>query len=98
MMTKEKPENGVSLWRFRREVTLGTVVQLAALVIVLVAAWTSLKEELTYIRFELNQLVQTQTKLQHDVQRISEQSCEHAYRIKELEEETETAEKYLGTE
>ena len=88
----------MSLWRFRREVTLGTVVQLAALVIVLVAAWTSLKEELTYIRFELNQLVQTQTKLQDDVQRISEEGREHACRIKELEEETETAETYLGTE
>jgi FtsZ-interacting cell division protein ZipA len=68
------------------------VLQLVALVIVLVAAWTSLKEELTYIRFELNQLVQTQTKLQDDVQRISEQGREHAYRLRELEEETETME------
>ena len=98
MMTKEKPENGVSMWRFRREVTLGTVVQLVALVIVLVAAWTSLKEELTYIRVELNQLVQSQTKLQDNIQQVSEQGREHAYRLKELEEETKTAEKYLGTE
>jgi len=55
--TRDKPENGVSLWRFRREVTLGTVVQLVTLVIVLVAGWTNLKEELTYIRVELNQMV-----------------------------------------
>ena len=98
MMTKEKPESGVSMWRFRREVTLGTVVQLVALVIVLVAGWTSLKAELTYIRFELNRLVQKQTKLQDDVQQISEQGREHAYRLKALEEETETTEKHLDTE
>lgn len=88
-MTKEKPDKGVSLWRFRREVTLGTMVQLVALVIVLVAAWTSLKEDLTYIRVELNQLVQAQTKLQDDVQHVSEQSREHAYRLQVLEEENE---------
>jgi len=84
-----KHENGMSLWRFRREVTLGTVVQLVALVIVLVAAWTNLKTELTYIRFELKQMVQTQTKLQDDVRQISEQGREHAYRLQALEEETE---------
>jgi type II secretory pathway component PulM len=87
-MTKTSSENGLTTWRFRREVTLGTVVQLVALVIVLVAAWTSLKEELTYIRVELNQMVQAQTKLQDAVQRVSEQSREHAYRLGELEEET----------
>lgn len=95
-MTKDKTVNGVSMWRFRREVTLGTVVQLVALVIVLVAAWTSLKEELTYIRFELKQMVQTQAKLQIDVQRISEQGREHAYRLKTLEEKE--LEKHLATE
>lgn len=97
-MAKLKEDNKVSGWSFRREVTLGTLLQLVALVIVLLAAWTNLKAELTYIRFELKQMVQTQTKLQDDVQQISEQGREHAYRIKELEEEAETAEKYLGTE
>ena len=87
-MTKEKAENGISTWRFRREVTLGTLVQLVALLVVLVAAWTSLKEELTYIRFELNQMVQAQAKLQDDVRQVSEQGREHAYRLNELEAET----------
>ncbi|MBN1844778.1 MAG: hypothetical protein JW810_03780 [Sedimentisphaerales bacterium] len=91
-MAKTKTENAVSIWTFRREVTLGTLVHLGTLVVVLIAAWANLRAELTLIRHELGRLNQTQQTLQANVEHVAGQNREHEYRLKELERKTAAGE------
>lgn len=75
-------------WRFRREITLGTLVQLGAILIALTVGWSNLQSELSLIRHDLNRLIQTNERSQRQIENLAEQSREQGYRIKALEEKT----------
>ncbi|MCK5270195.1 MAG: hypothetical protein KAJ46_05390 [Sedimentisphaerales bacterium] len=75
-------------WRFRREITLGTLVQLGAILIALTIGWSNLQSELALIRHDLNRLIQTNERSQRQIENLAEQSREQGYRIKTLEEKT----------
>ena len=77
-----------SAWRFRREITLGTLVQLGAILIALTVGWSNLQSELAMIRHDLNRLIQTNERSQRQIENLAEQSREQEYRIKTLEEKT----------
>ncbi|MCP4710292.1 MAG: hypothetical protein GY869_16845 [Planctomycetes bacterium] len=87
-MGKNKLENGLSVWGFRREVTLGTLLHLAALVLVLVAGWSNLQKELAVIGSELEQLVESHVRLQKHIEHLSGQGLDHEFRLRELEKES----------
>ena len=75
-------------WQFRREITLGTLVQLGAILIALTVGWSNLQSELALIRNDLNRLIQTNERSQRQIENLAEQSSEQEYRIKTLEEKT----------
>lgn len=84
-MTKQKNENKINGWCFRWEVTLGTLLHLAALLIILAAGWSNLQKDLALIRHELNQLNSSQAQLQKHMEELSVQCREHEYRLTTLE-------------
>jgi cell division protein FtsB len=86
-MAKQKNDNKVNGWSFRREVTLGTMLHLAALLIMLAAGWSNLQKDLALIRHELNQLNSSNTRLQKHMEDLNVQCREHEYRLTTLEEE-----------
>ena len=89
-MAKQKANDSVSIWSFRREVTLGTLLHLAALVIILVAGWSNLQKELALIRHDLVQLVTASTQLQKRIEILADQTQEHEFRLQTLEKQTRT--------
>ena len=84
-VTKQKANNNVSIWSFRREITLGTLLHLAALVIILTAGWSNLQKKLALIRHDLDQLVTASTQLQKHIEILADQSLDFEYRLKALE-------------
>jgi len=89
-MTKQKNEDKLSGWSFSREVTLGTLLHLAALLIMLAAGWSNLQKDLALIRHELNRLNSSYDQLQKHMEDLSVQGREHEYRLQTLEK-TKTA-------
>ena len=77
-----------NLWWFRREITLGTVVQLAAILIALAVWWSNLQSELALIRHDLNRLLQTNIQLQQHLHDLARDCQGYDYRLKALEEKT----------
>jgi len=75
-----------SWWSFRREVTLGHLLQIGSLLIILAAGWSNLQKDLALIRHDLTQLIAATDRLQMNLDRLSEQSREHDYRLRRLEE------------
>ncbi len=60
-------------WRFRREITLGTLVQLGAILIALTVGWSNLQSELALIRHDLNRLIQINERSQRQIENLAEQ-------------------------
>ena len=78
----------LSLWRFRREITLGTLVHIMALVLTLAAGWSNLQKELALIRHELNTLNRNNTRMQQNVATLTENYIQHEYRLRTLEKQS----------
>jgi len=73
------------VWSFRREVTLGHVLQLLAVIGMAMAAWNNLQKELVRIGQELGQLNVAQVKISGHMEDLAEKSREYEYRLKYLE-------------
>ncbi len=88
-MKAKKPTSevsgNVSLWRFRREITLGNLLHLLVILIMLVAGWSNLQKELALVRCDLDQLLRSQARLQEHLDKLAEKSQDHEYRIRDLE-------------
>jgi len=84
----KKSNEGLSVWSFRREITLGTLLHLAALVLVLAAGWSNLQKELAVIGNELEQLVASHVRLQEHIENLSDQGMDHEFRLRVLEKKT----------
>jgi len=78
-------KENISLWKFRREITLGTLVQLFALLFILIAGWSNLQKELALIRHELNQLNNTHLQLRNHMEKLADKEQEHELRLRVLE-------------
>ena len=66
--------------------TLGTLVQFAALLIVLAAAWSNLQKELALVRHDLDQLITTHAQLREHIETINGLCRDQEYRLRRLEE------------
>lgn len=75
----------LTVWRFRREVTLGTVLQATALLVVLIAGWSNLQKDLALIRHDLTQLIAASEASARSLGQLDEQNREHEYRLRNLE-------------
>ena len=84
-MTIRRTNGLFSTWRFRREITLGTVLSLAALLAMLGATWGILQKELALIRHELTGLADASDRINQQISRLGVQCHEHEYRLGILE-------------
>ena len=84
-MSKPQTKESVSIWRFRREVSLGTLLHVLAILVMVITAWCNLQNQFVLIRRDLNELISSNVKLNEQLEKISGKCLEHEYRIKNLE-------------
>ncbi len=72
-------------WQFRREITLGAVVQLIVLAGMVIAGWSNLQKELALIRRELTLLSERSIQIQQHMEKLDTQCREQEYRIRMIE-------------
>ena len=85
-MKRQKENSDISTWRFRREISMGTLLHVIAIVITIAAAWSNLQKEFALVRHDLNQLITSNTNLQKHIQKLAGQCTDHEYRIKTIEQ------------
>lgn len=84
-MAKSKMGNLKGSWRFRREVTLGTVLHVVVLLVMLVTAWNDLQGELTLIRSNLSRIADANAEFCGHIEFLTDQCREHEFRLYNLE-------------
>ena len=75
-------------WSFRREITLGALLQVITLLLALIIGWTNLQKELALLRREISVLARTSEQLREQLDRLNGQCQEHEFRLKALEGKT----------
>jgi len=85
-MKQQKENNDLSIWHFRREISMGTLLHVFAIVVTIVAAWSNLQKEFAMVRHDLNQLISSNTNLKKHIEKLADQCVDHEYRIKTIEE------------
>jgi hypothetical protein len=83
-------------WSFRREITLGHVVQVLVLIGTVMVGWCNLQKELVLIRHELSQINSTQAKFGTHIDSLVEKTHDHEYRLKYLEKQAMQAGRWLS--
>ena len=73
-------------WRFRREITFGTLLQVVALLLLMIAAWINLQKELAIIRHDLDTLVANSHVLQEHIEYLNHSCQEYEFRLSVLEQ------------
>ena len=86
---KRKESNDGSEWRFRREVTLGTLLQVVVFLAMVVASWSNLQRELAVIHWDLTQLIESNREQLQKVETLVGKVEYHEYRLGRIEEETD---------
>ena len=74
-----------STWKLRCEITLGTVLQMILLLGMIGTGWSNLRSALAIIQHDLDRLLQTERKLEAQVDSLSENVFNHEYRLGHLE-------------
>ena len=85
-MTKTTTNSTDTHWRFRREVTLGTVLHLTVLLLMAITAWSNLQKELAIIQHDLTRLVTSNANLQQHIEQQSATIQLHECRLQALEQ------------
>ena len=73
-------------WRLKRELTVGTLVQLIGVLLMVALAWANLQSELAIIQHDLGRLLESSDRMQVRIERLSDQVREQEYRLVRLEE------------
>lgn len=85
-MPHKHTKNIFSIWHFRREITLGTLLHVAALLIMVTVTWSNLQSELVLIRNELTQLIAANVQLRQNIEKFADRLLGHEYRLNTLED------------
>ena len=85
-MTTENDAKKENNWRFRREITFGTLLQVAALLIIMITAWSNLQKELAIIRHDLDTLVASSHELKEHIESLNLSCQEYDFRLNALEQ------------
>ena len=72
-------------WVFRREVTIGVLLQLVVLAVMVLAGWVNLQKQLAIIQHDLGRVLQTQQEMRVQMELLSRQVQGHEFRIKSIE-------------
>ena len=89
----EAPEGG---WQFRREVTLGTLVNLVVLLAIAVTGWSNLQKDLALIQHDLTSLIRTNAELTEHLEILYQRSGEQEYRLRAVERQIKLDEDSTG--
>ena len=84
-MARQKENDNVTIWNFRRDISIGTILHVLAILVVVIATWSNLQKELALIHYDLNQLITSNVKLQEHIEQLADQYHNHEYRIGILE-------------
>ena len=76
-----------SPWKLRREITLGTVLQMILLLDMIGTGWSNLRSALAIIQHDLDRLLQTERKLEAQVDSLGGNVFNHEYRLGQLEKQ-----------
>lgn len=87
MATCDKNTKPSSPWKLRREITLGTVVQMVLLLGMIGTGWSNLRSALAIIQHDLDRLLQTERKLEAQMDSLSGNVFNHEYRLGQLEKQ-----------
>lgn len=96
-MTRQKQNDNVTVWRFQRDISLGTIMNVLAIITVVMITWGNLQKELALIHYNLNQLVASNMKLQEHIENQTSQFIDHEFRIGSLEKQTQKRKILPGT-
>jgi len=86
LMTASKKIKTIGTWRFRREITLGTLLHLIVLLVIVITTWTNLQRELALIRHDLAQLITANHRLHQHIGILTDTCRNHEYRMSRLEQ------------
>lgn len=96
-MTPQKQNDNVTVWRFRRDISLGTIMNVLAIITVVMITWANLQKELALIHHNLNQLVDSNIKSQEHIENLTNQFIGHEFRIGSLEKQAQKRKISPGT-
>jgi uncharacterized protein (DUF1786 family) len=77
-------ENAPS-WRLDRRVNLSVLLQLMVLTSLILGSWVNLQRQLGLLQHDVTMLLQSQKELQQKLERLSERSLSHEYRLQAVE-------------
>jgi len=84
-MSRSRSQRNVSVWSFRREVTLGAVVQLGVILVMAAAGWANLQKELALIQRDLGALIKSNSQLRDHMEKLAARCEDYECRLRALE-------------
>jgi len=82
-MTRESSAH----WRLDRRINLSVLLQLMVLVSLILGSWVNLQRQLDLLQHDVAALLQSQKESQQRLERLSERSLSHEYRLQSMEKD-----------
>lgn len=80
-MTKSKPTD----WRLDRRINLSVLLQLMVLASMILGSWLNLQRQIDALQHDVTTLLANQKESQQKLERLSERSLSHEYRLQLIE-------------
>jgi hypothetical protein len=74
-------------WRLDRRVNLSVLLQLMVLVSLILGSWVNLQRQLDSLQHDVTTLLTSQKEFQQKLERLSERSLSHEYRLQIIEKD-----------
>jgi hypothetical protein len=75
-------------WRLDRRISLAVLLQLMVLVSLILGSWVNLQRQLDLLQHDVTMLLTNQKESQQKLERLSNQSLSHEYRLQAVEKQT----------
>ena len=85
-MKKNKISEEISVWRFRREITLSTILHLTVILVMVITGWGRLQKELALIKHDLTRLIESDEHIREHIKNLNNRCRSYDFRINGLEE------------
>jgi hypothetical protein len=82
-MTRERTNR----WRLDRRVSLSVLLQLIVLASMILGSWLNLQRQIDSVQHDVTTLLASQKESQQKLERLSERSLSHEYRLQVIEKD-----------
>jgi hypothetical protein len=82
-MTRER----TTRWRLDRRVSLSVLLQLVVLASMILGSWLNLQRQIDSVQHDVTTLLTSQKESQQKLERLSERSLSHEYRLQVIEKD-----------